>query len=161
MRRRMALVVVTLAALAWLAAILLAPVASSRSPLMTRSAAACYAAGSLICHQRSERSFHFAGAQLPVCARCTGLYAGAALGTLLWVAVAGAGRERRARAEAVARTPRPRRLLIASALPTLLSLSTAALGWWDPGNAIRATLAIPLGAAVGAVVTAVAAGDLR
>ena len=37
-----------------------------------------YAIGSLICHQLPERSFHLWGAQLPVCARCTGIYAGAA-----------------------------------------------------------------------------------
>ena len=46
-------------------------------------------------------------------------------------------------------------------LPTLVTLATAALGVWDPGNATRALLAIPLGVTVGAVVAAVAAGDLR
>ena len=34
-----------------------------------------YQLGSLICHQRPERSFHLAGVQMPVCARCFGLYA--------------------------------------------------------------------------------------
>src|SRR6476469_9730789 len=34
--------------------------------------AAVYYSGSLICHQRPERSFWFWGAQFPVCARCTG-----------------------------------------------------------------------------------------
>src|SRR5688500_6050025 len=41
-----------------------------------------YAAGSLICHQLSDRSFHLQGSQLPVCARCFGLYAGGALGSI-------------------------------------------------------------------------------
>ena len=45
----------------------------------------CYAAGSIVCHQIPERSFHIAGVQLPVCARCTGLYAGALAG-VAWLA---------------------------------------------------------------------------
>src|SRR5262245_13994744 len=40
--------------------------------------AAIYEIGSLLCHQLPVRSFHVWGAQLPVCARCTGLYIGAA-----------------------------------------------------------------------------------
>jgi hypothetical protein len=40
-------------------------------------AAAVYGIGSLVCHQLSERSFHWHGAQLAVCARCTGIYLGA------------------------------------------------------------------------------------
>ena len=42
-------------------------------------ALAVYRLGSLLCHQRAERSFALFGAQLPVCARCAGIYAGAAL----------------------------------------------------------------------------------
>jgi uncharacterized membrane protein len=33
--------------------------------------------GYAICHQIPERSFHIAGHQLPLCARCTGIYMGA------------------------------------------------------------------------------------
>jgi uncharacterized membrane protein len=36
-----------------------------------------------VCHQRPERSFVLWGAPLAVCARCTGIYAGAVLGSLL------------------------------------------------------------------------------
>ena len=32
--------------------------------------------GSVVCHQMAERSFILGGKQLPVCARCTGIYAG-------------------------------------------------------------------------------------
>ena len=39
--------------------------------------------GSRICHQRPERSFHTAGAQWPVCGRCSGLYLAVPLGALL------------------------------------------------------------------------------
>ena len=35
---------------------------------------------SRICHQRPERSFAIAGIQMPVCARCSGLYVSGALG---------------------------------------------------------------------------------
>ncbi len=161
MRRRLALAVVTLAAVVWTAALFIAPIAGGSPPLIRQSAAACYAAGSVICHQRTERSFHIAGAQLPVCARCTGLYAGAALGAIVWVAIAGIGDRSPATALRVTRASRPRVLLIASAVPTLVTLATAALGVWDPGNATRALLAIQLGVTIGAVVAAVAAGDLR
>jgi uncharacterized membrane protein len=36
--------------------------------------------GYAICHQIPERSFHIAGHQLPLCARCTGIYLGALMG---------------------------------------------------------------------------------
>lgn len=41
-----------------------------------------YLTGSLLCHQLPERSFHLWGAQMPVCARCTGLYLGAAVAAI-------------------------------------------------------------------------------
>ena len=50
--------------------------------LWTPLAALLYAGASLICHQLPERSFHLDGAQLPVCGRCFGLYAGGTLGSL-------------------------------------------------------------------------------
>ena len=34
------------------------------------------------CHQRSDRSFFFHGRQFPLCARCTGMFAGYAAGFL-------------------------------------------------------------------------------
>ncbi len=43
-----------------------------------------YRAFALICHQRSERSYHWGGWPLAVCVRCTGIYAGALLGLLLY-----------------------------------------------------------------------------
>ncbi len=42
--------------------------------------------GYAICHQIPERSFHIHGEQLPLCARCTGIYMGAMTGfTLMWL----------------------------------------------------------------------------
>lgn len=43
-----------------------------------------YRVFALTCHQRSERSFHWCGWPLAVCVRCTGIYAGALLGLLLY-----------------------------------------------------------------------------
>ena len=79
------------AATAWSAGIMLATVVASRPQSQVSSAGyafalAMYAAGSLICHQRPERSFHLLGAQMPVCARCAGIYAGAAVAAIvLWL----------------------------------------------------------------------------
>jgi hypothetical protein len=47
------------------------------------------------------------------------------------------------------------------ALPTLATVATAWLGLWDPGNLMRATLALPLGAVAGGLVAAVSARDLE
>ncbi len=46
---------------------------------------AIFAFFSKLCHQRPERSFIFFGAPVAVCVRCLGIYAGAALGSLLRV----------------------------------------------------------------------------
>ena len=51
--------------------------------------------------------------------------------------------------------------LVASALGLGQGVVTAVIGWWDPSNAGRATFALPLGVAAGAVVAAVVTGDLR
>jgi uncharacterized membrane protein len=95
------------------------------------------------------------GVQLPVCARCTGLYGGGLLGLLVWT---GARRVARARL-LIGR--RPAVTLAASAVPTLLSVASEVLGVWDPANAGRAALALPLGLATGAMLAAVVKGDLR
>jgi uncharacterized membrane protein len=51
------------------------------------------AIGYAVCHQISVRSFHIGNVQLPLCARCTGMYLGAMTG-LIFQAIAG-GRRRR------------------------------------------------------------------
>jgi uncharacterized membrane protein len=115
-----------------------------------------FAVGSLICHQKPERSFFWDGHQYPVCARCTGLYASAAIGVIGWVIA------RMARRRPLAIDPRTARAaLVAAAIPTAISLATGALGVWDGSNITRALFAIPLGATGGAIVAAVAAKDLR
>jgi uncharacterized membrane protein len=116
-----------------------------------------YAVGSVICHQLPERSFFIDGRQLPVCARCTGLYVSGAVGLLGWIAVK-FGRSWRG-------IPVPPRTALAivsgAAMPTAISYVTGVTGVWDGSNLTRAALAVPLGVAAGAVVAAVATKDLR
>ena len=124
--------------------------------VLTSFAVLAYTAGGIVCHQLPERSFFWGAWQYPVCARCTGLYASAVLGLAGW-AVA---RWRHRRAWRVA----PRAALVvlaATALPTALSVVTAAAGWWDGGNVTRALLGVPLGATAGALLAAAVAKDLR
>jgi uncharacterized membrane protein len=116
-----------------------------------------YAIGSVVCHQLPERSFHIDGHQLPVCARCTGLYLSAAAGALGWCMWKVARRWR-----PVSVPPRSAlRLVMLCGLPTAISVATAAIGAWDGSNAARALLSVPLGASAGAVVAAVFTKDLR
>lgn len=110
-----------IAAALWLMAIVMAP-------------AAAFAAGHFICHQRPERSFFLHGRQLPVCARCTGLYAGAALGAPIAIAL-GASLARN----------RARWLLGAAALPTAITWSLEFVAGMPFPNAARFVAALPLG----------------
>ena len=116
-----------------------------------------YAAGGVLCHQLPERSFFIAERQLPVCARCTGLYLSGAIGVLGWIVVKSARGWREM-------TVLPRAALVivaAAAMPTAISYVTGVSGLWDGSNLTRALLAVPLGVAAGAVVAAVATKDLR
>jgi len=116
-----------------------------------------YAAGSVICHQLPERSFFLDGRQLPVCARCTGLYLSAGAGFLgwcIWKTARGWPRFAVAPRAALA-------IVTVAAVPTALSYGTGVFGLWDGSNLTRALLAVPLGASAGAVVAAVATKDLR
>jgi len=124
------------------------------APLMPAALAApIYGIGSLVCHQRSERSFHLAGNQLPVCGRCLGIYAGAAFGLIL------AGRRpipgtNRAGTSVVRRVLLygPALALSIAALPTIITLVVEWSGLADPGNVLRALAGAVLGAGVAAVV---------
>ena len=113
--------------------------------------------GSVVCHQLPERSFFIDGQQLPVCARCTGLYASGLAGLAAWPIVKLWRGWRR-----IFVPPRIALVIVAiAATPTALSVLTGALGVWDGSNVTRALLAIPLGLAAGVVVAAVATKDLR
>src|SRR5580765_1303965 len=58
---------------------------ASGAPVVGLLAALPYVVGAVICHQQAARSFAIWSQQLPVCARCTGIYAGAGLVALLGV----------------------------------------------------------------------------
>jgi uncharacterized membrane protein len=129
-----------------------------------------YAIGRVVCHQLPERSFYLWAAQLPVCARCTGIYAGAAFASLLSYArmprltafaraapsLADAreqSRERRWKADA---TNVARSMLVIAALPTIATLAYEWTTGVTPSNTIRALTGVPLGAAVAAIVLSAA-----
>jgi len=129
-------------AVAWFALVVAAP------HLPAALAAAVYAVGALVCHQRPERSFHWDGVQLAVCARCTGIYLGACATAVLacvpprhYVPRVTAGR-------------RVRVWLAAAALPTAVTVASEWAGWWVPSAHMRAATGVVLGAAAGLVVAA-------
>jgi uncharacterized membrane protein len=122
--------------LVWIIALLIAPRAmASRNRAASLCASGLYVTGALICHQRPERSFHLAGRSMPVCARCTGLYAGAALAAPLAMVAAAA-------ALAAARA---RMLALAAALPTITTWCLEFFGGVPFSNAARFAAALPLG----------------
>jgi uncharacterized membrane protein len=114
--------------------------------------AATYLVGSLVCHQRPERSFHVAGIQLPVCARCTGLYVSGTAGVLLAGVLFRAGRPApggRLRSTGRFAASDWRAWLTVAALPTGATWAAEWVGIGNPSNVVRAAAALPLGAVVG------------
>ena len=130
----------TLGAVFWAAVIVLGPRALAGDTAgVNRAAAFVYQSAGRICHQRGERSFHLAGVQLPVCARCTGLYLSCAVGALAaWFAA------RRPRS-----TRPTRAILLWAALPTALTVALEFVGLLHTSNMLRGLSALPLGASAG------------
>ena len=141
---------VALAASAWFLFLILSPV----SPVPV--AAAAYALGSLVCHQIPARSFHYGAIQLPVCARCIGIYGGAAVASVFFAAdMPGPGTSTslpRRRALAARR-----RALVAGCLPMAATVALEWIGVWAPGNMTRAITGVALGVAAAFVVVGAAA----
>ena len=131
----------TAGAVLWTAALFLSPFALlATHPRLVWGAALVYEGAGRICHQRSERSFHLAGVQQPVCARCTGLYVSGAAGAVAaWL-----GSRRR-----VTRPRRSRVVLLGAAVPTAMTVGLELLGLAHPSSAMRALGALPLGLAAG------------
>jgi uncharacterized membrane protein len=99
-----------------------------------------YVAGRVVCHQRPQRSFHLAGAPLPVCARCTGIYGGAAI-LAITLLMAG-GRDGHTRAFST------RALRVAGAAALLPTAATLVYEWTTgsmPSHASRAAAGVPIG----------------
>jgi uncharacterized membrane protein len=109
------------AAWLWIAAVVFSP-------------AIAFPIGHFICHQRPDRSFFLHGHQLAVCARCTGLYVGAALAVPFAIGLA---------------VPLPgsraRWLLSLAAIPTALTWSLEVARVLPFSNLSRFVAALPLG----------------
>ena len=128
------------AAIAWFAAILIAPFAIGSTHGVSATGAACvYVAGSFVCHQRPDRSFSLAGRQMPVCARCAGLYAAATIASAFAFGLGTIGPVTAARARWIA---------LLAALPTIVTWLVEYLGLLHFSNSIRFLAALPLGFAV-------------
>jgi uncharacterized membrane protein len=122
----------------WAASIPLAAFVASRADASSVSygfALSVYAIGHVVCHQLPGRSFHLWMTSLPVCARCTGIYVGAAVSAiaLLWLRV---------------REGNPRAVLVAATLPTAATLVFEWTTGVVPAHWVRALAGVPLGAAV-------------
>jgi len=118
-----------------------------------------YTAGSQICHQKAERSFHTAGVQWPVCGRCSGLYLSAPFGAI--AAMVALRRQRRPLSQTSSNQPAGNsdvRWLMVASLPTVVTFT---LEWFGaPMTTLaRALAALPLGAAIAFVICRVAAGQ--
>jgi uncharacterized membrane protein len=135
------------AALAWLALLIATPIGP------TSLATLMYSVGAFICHQIPDRSFHLGGFQIPVCARCLGIYAGFALGACVQVLASSRASSIRWRL-----TPASaRRVFAAGALPTAATLALEWSGVWRGSNIVRAIAGSALGIGVALVVMGVAA----
>lgn len=134
------------ASIAWALVLPLAPAIAARAqatPIEGGFLLAVYAIGSGICHQRPERSFFLWSHQMPVCARCAGIYLGAAIAAIAAICM-------------VPLKGRPtsvwRAILIAAALPTAASILYEWIAGDMPSNWVRAATGLPLGAAIAATV---------
>lgn len=140
---------VAAAALLWVG-LQLAATLLGRSESWAVVAGPVYLIGALLCHQLPERSFHLSAAQWPVCARCAGIYVGAAAGAV----VSAITPLRAFEAGAVAHA---RLVLFVSVLP---SAGTLLYEWTTnitPTNGVRGAAGCFLGAIVAWVVVAASA----
>jgi uncharacterized membrane protein len=133
-----ALWALAVAVTSWVSAVLTAPV------LPAWPAAFVYGVSSLVCHQLPERSFYWGAAQFAVCARCTGIYIGAALAAGIAAAV-GPARLMRMRRHVGA-------LLVAGTTPTILTLLAEWSGVWMTSHMVRLLVGLVLGASGMAIV---------
>ena len=128
-----------LASTAWTAAIPLAAFAATRaatSSIAYGFAIAVYAVGRLVCHQLPARSFELWMTPLPVCARCTGIYVGAAVTALGF------------RGRLVTTRWNPKMVLLTALVPTAVTLVFEWTTGVMPSHWVRALAGVPIGAAV-------------
>jgi uncharacterized membrane protein len=123
--------------------------ASQAGWLARRFAFAIYAVGSMVCHQQVARSFESWGVQWPVCARCTGLYFGAAVAAAAFLMTSSPRRG----APVIVRHHRQRTLkmrlaLVVAGLPTVMTLLYEWTSGTTPSNWTRAVAGAALGVGI-------------
>ena len=135
LRRPIAMwLIAAVGSLAFLALIIGAPLAQkSDHPFW---ALTIYQSFSYVCHQLPERSYFIGGHKLAVCSRCTGLYAGFALATILYPLV---------RSLRQTEAP-PRKWLFLAAAPLAVDFSLTFLGIWENTHSSRLITGALLGA---------------
>ena len=157
------------ATIGWAVALLLATFIASRPYLSSAPylfAVTVYLAGRTICHQIAERSFQPWGHQMPVCARCTGIYVGGALAAIvapfrLSFMNRAATNSRHHKNKTGSFISRCRVFvanrvgeatasdaLVAAALPTAITLVFEWTTGITPSNAIRSLAGLPIGAVI-------------
>ena len=135
----------------WVVMLVATPYVASHDHLQRAGAvavAAMYVAGSVVCHQQPARSFHVWGTQMPVCARCTGLYALAPSGFMLAPGGGWLGARRRRPSRRGVSIHRLRTVLLATAVPMLVTVGGEWAGLMYPPNLVRAVAGLPLGLTV-------------
>ena len=157
----------TSAALAWAVLLVAVPFLASRSratSFATGIVVAVYTIGSFVCHQLPERSWRLWTAQMPVCARCTGIYFGAAIAALI-AAVLRSPNRLALLSHSMAREPfRRATARVALALAALPSLATLVYEWTTgvmPSNALRFAAGIPIGVVVAWLVVSAAENQVN
>ena len=143
-------------AVGWAIAVPVAVFAASRHASSASSAGylfalVVYGVGRLICHQRPERSFYLFGAPLAVCARCAGIYAGAALMAIVEGVRARPAVPRSSDVSGAAGGA-ARRVLLVAITPTVATLLYEWTTHHMPGHWTRAATGAVLGAAVAWIV---------
>ena len=160
------------ASAAWAVLLVAAPFLASRAHASSLAAAVIvgvYGIGAFVCHQLPARSLHVWSVQMPVCARCAGIYFGAVAGALVWGRSAKAFPPPLARERRDVRRSTPKRLrreggalrharviLAVAAAPTAVTLAYEWTTGDMPSHAIRAAAGAVIGAAVASLVVAAA-----
>ena len=128
--------VVVSGAFAFLGLLACAPLAQAQGHAGV--ARALYHTFGAVCHQLPARAYYLNGQPLAVCARCTGIYAGFAVGALCYPLV-----------RSLARTDIPARdWLLLAALPTCVDFTLGVTGLWANTHTSRALTGALLGAAM-------------
>jgi hypothetical protein len=159
------------ASIAWALLLAVAPWIAGAAAVTSASTAfviAIYGIGSLVCHQLPARSFRLFAVQMPVCARCTGIYLGAAMAALVATTWRGARLDKAMRridplhatnvadaadvAQRVSSADRAQRhlwaMLTAAAVPSALTVIAEWTTGVTPSNIVRCAAGLPLGAAL-------------